>query len=47
MAHELSRKVSMKQVRERVKHHLKAVFGVSLMMTRLEKLKIDETSSET
>jgi len=43
MAHELSRKVSMKRVRERVKHHLKAVFGVSLMMTQLEKLKIDES----
>jgi len=42
MEHELSRKVSMKRVRERVKHHLEAVFGVSLMMTRLEKLKIDD-----
>jgi len=42
MERELSRKVSMKRVRERVKHHLEAVFGVSLMMTRLEKLKIDD-----
>jgi lipoate-protein ligase B len=41
MARELSRKVSMKRVRERIKHHLEAVFGVSLTMTRLEKLKID------
>jgi lipoate-protein ligase B len=40
--HELSRKVSMKGVRKRIKHHLEAVFGVSLMMTRLEKLKIDD-----
>ena len=42
MEHELSRKVSMKRVRERVKHHLEAVFGVSLIMTGLEKLKIDD-----
>jgi lipoate-protein ligase B len=42
MARELSRKVSMSRVRERIKHHLKAVFGVSLTMTRLEQLKIDE-----
>lgn len=41
MERELSRKVSMKRVRARVKHHLEAVFGVELMMTGLEKLKID------
>jgi len=40
MERELSRNVSMKQVRERVKHHLEAVFKVTLMMTSLEKLKI-------
>jgi len=39
---ELSHKLSMSQVRETVKHHLEAVFGVALMMTSLEKLKIDD-----
>jgi lipoate-protein ligase B len=39
--------VSMKQVRKRVKHHLEAVFDVTLVMTRLEKLKIDESRSGT
>lgn len=38
---ELSRKVSMNQVRETVKHHVQAVFGVELVMTSLKKLKID------
>jgi lipoate-protein ligase B len=37
---ELSRNVSMKRVRERIKHHLEAVFDVALIMTSLEKLKI-------
>lgn len=40
MERELSRNVSMKRVRERIKHHLEAVFKVALMMTSLEKLKI-------
>ena len=43
---ELSRNVSMKRVRDRVKHHLEAVFDVALIMTRLEKLKIDESKSD-
>jgi len=34
--------VSMKQVSERVKHHFEAVFEVTLIMTSLEKLKIDD-----
>jgi lipoate-protein ligase B len=46
MERELSRNVSIKRVRERIKHHLEAVFGVALMMTRLEKLKIDESKSD-
>lgn len=41
MERELCENVSMKQVRERIKHHLEAVFQVALIMTRLEKLKID------
>ena len=41
MERELSRKVSMNQVRETVKHHLEAVFGVALVITSLEKLKFD------
>jgi lipoate-protein ligase B len=41
MERELSRKVSMNQVRETVKHHLEAVFGVALVITSLEKLKVD------
>jgi lipoate-protein ligase B len=40
MERELSRNVSMKRVSERIKHHLKAVFDVALIMTSLEKLKI-------
>ena len=47
MERELSRNVSMKRVRERVKHHLEVVFDVALIMTRLEKLKIDESKSAT
>jgi len=47
MERELSRNISMKRVRERIKHHLEVVFGVALMMTRLEKLKIDESKSDT
>jgi lipoate-protein ligase B len=46
MERELSRKVSMKRVRERIKHHLEAVFGVSLIMTRLEKLKVKNPGPE-
>ncbi|MGD9105971.1 MAG: lipoyl(octanoyl) transferase LipB [Desulfobacterales bacterium] len=42
MERELSGDISMKQVRERVKHHLEAVFDVALMMTRLETLKIND-----
>jgi len=41
MERELSCKVSMNQVRETVKRHLEAVFGVELVITNLKKLKID------
>jgi lipoate-protein ligase B len=44
---ELCDTVSMKQVRKRVKHHLEAVFDITLIMTCLEKLKIDESRSDT
>ncbi|MFO7971799.1 MAG: lipoyl(octanoyl) transferase LipB [Desulfobacterales bacterium] len=47
MERELCKNVSMKQVRERVKHHVEAVFQVSLTLTPLEKLKIDGSSSDT
>ena len=40
MERELSRNVSIKRVRERIKHHLEAVFDVALIMTSLEELKI-------
>jgi lipoate-protein ligase B len=46
MERELCENVSMEQVRERVKHHLEAVFQVALIMTRLKKLKIDGSSSD-
>jgi len=36
---ELSRKVSMNRVREAVKHHLKAVFGVELVMKSPSELR--------
>jgi lipoate-protein ligase B len=39
MEHELSRKVLMNQVRQSVKCHLKAVFGVDLVMTGLWELQ--------
>jgi lipoate-protein ligase B len=39
--------VSMKEVRERIKHHMEAIFDITLVMTRLEKLKIDESRSDT
>lgn len=39
MEGELSRKVSMKQVREAVKRHVQAVFGVGLVMTCLSGLQ--------
>ena len=39
MEQELSRKVLMNQVRQRVKYHLKAVFGVDLVMTGLWELQ--------
>jgi len=39
MEQELSRKVPMNQVREAVKHHLEAVFGVDLVMTGLSELQ--------
>jgi len=42
MEKELSRKVSMNQVRETVKSHIEAVFGVELIMTSLKELKIDK-----
>ena len=42
MVQELSRKVSMAQVREAIKRHVEAVFSVELVMTDLEELKIDE-----
>ena len=41
MERELSCKVSMNQVRETVKRHLEAVFGIELVITNLKKLKID------
>jgi lipoate-protein ligase B len=41
MERELSCKVSMNQVRESVKRHLEAVFGIELVITNLKKLKID------
>jgi lipoate-protein ligase B len=44
---ERSGNVSMKQVRKRVKHHLESVFEITLIMTRLEKLKINESESGT
>ena len=44
---ERSGNVSMNQVRERIKHHLEAVFDITLIMTRLENLKIDESKSDT
>jgi len=44
---ERSGNVSMKQVRKRVKHHLESVFDITLIMTRLEKLKINESKSGT
>ena len=39
MERELSRKVSMNQVRESVKRHVEAVFGVELIMTSLLELQ--------
>jgi len=39
MEQELSRKVSMNQVRESAKRHLEAVFGVELVMTDLSELQ--------
>jgi lipoate-protein ligase B len=44
---EHSGNVSMKQVRKRVKHHLESVFEITLIMTLLEKLKINESESGT
>jgi lipoate-protein ligase B len=41
MERELSGSVPMKRVRERIKHHMEAVFDVSLIMTHLEKLNTD------
>ena len=38
---ELSRKVSMSQVREAIKCHMEAVFGVELIMTSLKELNIE------
>jgi lipoate-protein ligase B len=39
MERELSEKVSMNQVRQSVKYHLEAVFGVELVMTYLWELQ--------
>ncbi len=39
---ELSHKVSMSKVRETVKHHIKAIFGVELVMIDLKELKIED-----
>ena len=41
MEREISRKVSMNQVRENIKLHLKSVFGIGLVMTNLQKMKIE------
>ena len=41
MEKELSRKVSMNQVRETVKRHIQRVFAVELVLTELKELKID------
>jgi lipoate-protein ligase B len=41
MEREISRKVSMNQVRESIKLHLKSVFGIRLVMTSLQKMKIE------
>lgn len=41
MERELACKLSMKQIRETIKCHLKAVFDVNLMMTRLEELNLN------
>jgi lipoate-protein ligase B len=40
MEREISRKVSMNQVRENIKLHLKSVFEIGLVMTSLQKMKI-------
>ncbi|MBW2601262.1 MAG: lipoyl(octanoyl) transferase LipB [Deltaproteobacteria bacterium] len=42
MERELSRKVRMNRVREGVKYHFKAVFGVDLIMTRLSELTVSQ-----
>ena len=42
MQQELSRKLSMNQVREAAKRHFEAVFRVELGMTSLDRLKIDD-----
>jgi hypothetical protein len=39
MEQELSHRVAMNQVREAVKRHLEAVFGVELVMTSLPELQ--------
>ncbi len=41
MEREISRKVSVNQVRENIKLHLKSVFGIRLVMTSLQKMKIE------
>lgn len=41
MEREISRKVSMNRVRETIKLHLKSVFGIGLVMTSLQKMKIE------
>jgi lipoate-protein ligase B len=42
MEREISRRVSMNQVRENIKLHLETVFGIGLAMTSLQKIKLIE-----
>jgi lipoate-protein ligase A len=42
MEKELSRKVSMDEVREAIRRHVEVIFSVELVITELEALKIDE-----
>jgi lipoate-protein ligase B len=41
MEREISRRVSMNQVRENIKLHLETVFGIGLVMTSLQKLRLN------
>jgi lipoate-protein ligase B len=42
MEREISSKVSMNQVREKIKLHLESVFGIGLVMSSLQKIKLIE-----